>query len=344
MNLVSAWLYKSTIATYENKHKTSKAMSNNFGYEATGDEVAEFYASEIKNKTIIITGCTWGGLGAETARVLVKHDPKVVVVAGRKQEVLDDTVQHIKKETPDANIRTLVLDLGSFKSIRKAAEEVNQYSENVDVLINNAAVVYPEFQTTEDGLEAQFGIGHIGHFLFTNLILSRMLATDSPRVVNVSSGGHALASIFFDDTSFKNGDEYEIYLAYGQSKTANIMFAKELSKRYKSKGLTAYSLQPGVIKTNLGRHSSLDAKPRGPVLDAWGKEVVIPVDKWKTLNQGVATHITAAFDANIKDQSGSYLEDSKIANDNVKPHANNEADAERLWTLSEQLVGQKFSL
>ncbi|KAG2177098.1 hypothetical protein INT43_007754 [Umbelopsis isabellina] len=319
-------------------------MSNNFGFEATGDEVAEFYAGEIKGKTIIITGCTWGGLGAETARVLVKHDPKVIVVAGRKQEVLDDTVQNIKKEMPDAHIRTLVLDLGSFKSIRRAAEEVNHYSENVDVLINNAAVVYPKYQTTEDGLEAQFGVAHIGHFLFTNLILSRMLATGSPRVVNVSSGGHALASIFFDDPSFKNGETYDKHLAYGQSKTANVMFAKELTKRYKSKGLTAYSLQPGVIKTNLSRNSSLGEKPRGPVLNAWGEEVVIPVDKWKTLNQGVATHITAAFDANIKDQSGSYLEDSQIANDHVKPHANSEADAERLWILSERLVGQKFSL
>ncbi|KAJ2957923.1 hypothetical protein NQZ79_g6389 [Umbelopsis isabellina] len=319
-------------------------MSNNFGYEATGDEVADFYAGEIKGKTVIITGCTWGGLGAETARVIAKHDPKVVVVAGRNQEALDDTVQNIKKETKDANIRTLMLDLGSFKSIRKAAEEVNQYSENVDVLINNAAVVYPEYRTTEDGLEAQFGIGHIGHFLFTNLILSKMLATGSPRVVNVSSGGHALASIFFDDPSFKNGETYDQYLAYGQSKTANVMFAKELTKRYKSRGLAAYSLQPGVVKTNLSRNSNFDKKPRGPVKDAWGKEVVIPIDKWKTLNQGVATHITAAFDANIKDQSGSYLEDSKIANDHVKPHANNEADAGKLWTLSEQLVGQNFSL
>ncbi|CAM0135428.1 hypothetical protein VKS41_005065 [Umbelopsis sp. WA50703] len=319
-------------------------MPNNFVYETTGDEAGEFYSSEIKGKTVLITGCTWGGLGAEAARVIAKHNPKVVVVAGRKQEVLDDTVKKIKEETPDANVRTLVMELGSFKSVRKAAEEVNQYSEDVDVLINNAAVVYPTYYTTEDGLEAQFGIGHIGHFLFTNLILSRMLNTGSPRVVNVSSGGHALAPIFFDDPSFKNGETYDKYLAYGQSKTANVLFSKELTKRYKNKGLTAYSLQPGVIKTGLSRHNSFEEGPRKPVLDAWGKEVAIPVDKWKTLNQGVATHIVAAFDPDIKDESGSYLEDSKIANDHVKPHADNEADAEKLWTLSEELVGQKFSL
>ncbi|KAG2177062.1 hypothetical protein INT43_007718 [Umbelopsis isabellina] len=320
-------------------------MTNNFGETTTADEAASFYANEIKGKIVLITGCTWGGLGAEAARAIAKHDPKLLILAGRKQEALDDTVQKIKEESPEANLRTLIIDLASLESVKKAAAEVNQYSEPIDVLINNSGIMATPYHTTIDGFEGQFGTNHLGPFVFTNLILPRILASSSRRIVNVSSGLSSLSDIRFDDPFFKNGETYYKWLAYGQSKTANILFARELAKRYGSKGLVAFSLHPGVIQTNLFR----DVKPeemQGPYYDAWGQELDMSLVDFKNLAQGASTHIVAAFDLSIKNNSGSYLSSCKIAEDHpwLKPYAKNDEDAKKLWALSEQLVAQQFSL
>ncbi|KAI8576450.1 hypothetical protein K450DRAFT_256819, partial [Umbelopsis ramanniana AG] len=319
-------------------------MSNkNFGFHTEADEVATYFENDIKGKTVLITGCTWGGLGAEAARVISKHHAGLVIVAGRKQEALDDTIEKIKAETPSANLRSLIIDLASLESVRHAAAEVNAYSEPIDVLINNAAIMASPYHTTKDGFEAQIGTNHIGPFLFTNLILPKVLAskTGAPRIVNVSSVGHILSPIRIDDPFFDNGNAYQKWTAYGQSKTANMLFARELSNRYKSKGLTAFSLHPGGIHTNLGR----DVKPEefltpmsdydGNVID-WSKAV------FKTIPSGTSTHIVAAFDPKIASDSGAYLDDCQIAMDHAKPYAKDDTQAEKLWALSEQIVGQKF--
>lgn len=316
-------------------------MSNNFGAETTADEAARFYASEIQGKTVLITGCTWGGLGAEAARAIAKQDPKLLILAGRKQESLDDTVKKIKEESPKANLRTLIIDLASLESVKKASAEVNQYTEPIDVLINNAAIMASPYHTTKDGFEGQIGTNHLGPFLFTNSILSRVLASSSPRIVNVSSEGHGFTPIRFDDFQFKNGETYAKWIAYGQSKVANVMFARELAKRYGNKGLVAFSLHPGVIQTNLARDVDF-SEFQEPIYDSFGNTLDFSSVKWKTLPQGAATHIVAAFDSSIKDKSGAYLDDCQVANDHLKPHARDASDDAKLWTLSEDLVGQKF--
>ncbi|KAI9281362.1 NAD-P-binding protein [Umbelopsis sp. AD052] len=319
-------------------------MSNkNFGYHTEADEVAAYFENEIEGKTVLITGCTWGGLGAEAARVVSKHHAGLVVVAGRKQEALDDTIQKIKTETPSANLRSLIIDLASLESVRHAAAEVNAYSEAIDVLINNAAIMASPYHTTKDGLEAQFGTNHIGPFLFTNLILPKILAstTGAPRIINVSSLGHAFSPIRFDDPFFDNGKAYHKFAAYGQSKTANILFALELAKRYKSQGLVAFSLHPGRIQTNLGR----DLRPADfaePIKDYEGNVYDTTGVEFKSISAGTSTHIVAAFDPNIASQSGSYLVSCQLAMDEARPYARDEAEAERLWTLSEGIVGQRF--
>ncbi|KAG2177061.1 hypothetical protein INT43_007717 [Umbelopsis isabellina] len=319
-------------------------MANNFGETTTADEAASFYANEIKGKIVLITGCTWGGLGAEAARAIAKHDPKLLILAGRKQEALDDTVQKIKEESLEANLRTLIIDLASLESVKKAAAEVNQYSEPIDVLINNSGIMATPYHTTIDGFEGQLGTNHLGPFVFTNLILPRILASGSRRIVNISSGFTCLSDVRFDDPFFKNGEAYNKWAAYGQSKTANVLFARELAKRYGSKGLVAFSLHPGVIQTNLAR----DVKPeefQQPIYDAWGQEFDSSLVDYKNLGQGASTHIVAAFDPSIEKDSGSYLSSCKIANDSpfLKPYAKNDEDAKKLWTLSEKLVGQTFS-
>jgi NAD(P)-dependent dehydrogenase (short-subunit alcohol dehydrogenase family) len=321
-------------------------MSNkNFGAQTEAEEVATYFENEIKGKTVLITGCTWGGLGAEAARVIAKYHAALVIVAGRKQELLDDTIQKIKEETPSANLRSLVLDLSSLESVRRAAAEVNAYPESLDVLINNAGVMAAPYHTTKDGFEAQFGTNHIGPFLFTNLILAKLLAskTGAPRIVNVSSFGHIFSPIRFDDPFFDNGKTYEKWTSYGQSKTANMLFARELAKRYKNKGLTAFSLHPGAIFTNLQRHVvDHDAEFNDPVKDYDGNLIDVNSMTWKSIPQGTATHLVAAFDPNITSDSGAFLDDCQIANDRAKSYAKDATQADKLWKWSEKIVGQTF--
>ncbi|KAK9760946.1 hypothetical protein K7432_014535 [Basidiobolus ranarum] len=318
-------------------------MADKFNDKTTAEEAAALFANDIKGKTVLVTGCTWGGLGAEAARVIAKHGAGIVILAGRKQDALDDTISKIKEETPGAKLRSLIIDLASLESVRGAAKEVNDYSEPIDVLINNAAIMASPYNTTVDGFEAQFGVNHLGPFLFTNLILPQILAskTGAPRIVNVSSLGHTLSPIRFTDYGFNGGKDYDKWQAYGQSKTANMLFARELSNRYKGKGLTAFSLHPGVIRTNLERHVDVNVDPPA-VLDTDGKTQKVEDFKWKTIPQGSATHIVAAFDPSIKDQSGSYLADAQLNNAGALPYALDDANARKLWALSEQLIGQKF--
>jgi NAD(P)-dependent dehydrogenase (short-subunit alcohol dehydrogenase family) len=318
-------------------------MSNkNFGINTEADEVATYYENEIKGKIVLITGCTFGSLGFEAARVTAKHHAGLVIVAGRKQESLDDTIQKIKAETPSANLRSLIVDLASLESVRHAAAEVNAYPEAIDVLINSAAIFVSAYGTTQDGFETQFGTNHVGPFLFTNLILSKILAskTGTPRIVNVTSLGHKFCPIIFNDLFFDNGKTYDKWLAYGQSKTANILFTRELSHRHKSKGLTTFSLHPGTIQTNLARDLTVELAQ--PIKDIDGKAYDFSGGVYKTVPKGTSTYIVAAFDPNIASESGSFLSDCQLAMDLVKAYAKDDSLADKLWTVSEKLVGQKF--
>jgi len=319
-------------------------MSNkDFTYNTEVEEVATYFENEIKGKTVLITGCTIGGLGFEASRVVAKHQAGLVILAGRKQESLDQAIEKIKAETPSANLRSLVIDLASLESVKHAAAEVNAYSEPIDVLINNAAIMASPYHTTKDGFEAQFGTNHIGPFLFTNLILPKVLAskTGAPRIVNVSSVGHVISPIRLDDPFFDNGKAYQKWIAYGQSKTANMLFARELSNRYKSQGLTVFSLHPGGINTNLARDVN-PAEFSEPIKDYDGNVLDFSNLEWKTVPEGTSTHMVAAFDPKIASESGAYLVDCQLAMDQAKPYAKDDTQAAKLWALSEQIVGQKF--
>ncbi|KAH8550857.1 short-chain dehydrogenase [Umbelopsis sp. PMI_123] len=319
-------------------------MTTRFNRNTTSEEAASELSNQIKGKTVIITGASWNGLGAEAARVIAKHDPKLIILAGRKQESLDETIQKTKEETPNANIRSLILDLTSLESVRQAAKVVNSHEETIDVLINNAGIMATPYSTTKDGFELQFGTNHLGHFLFTALIFPRIMATKEPRIVNVTSFGHNICPILFDDPGFTNGETYSKWNGYGQSKTANVLFSRELANRYGTKGLTAFSLHPGAIITSLGKHIDLDEIDPN-MLDYYGNKIPENDDmkrNFKTLQQGTSTHIIAAFDPSIKNQNGAYLQNGIVDNESVKYWAKDDNNASKLWELSEQLVGHKF--
>lgn len=179
-------------------------MAPSFTKDTTVAEVVTAYAPLIQGKTILTTGVTLGGLGGLFVETVAAANPKLLILAGRSASKLQETAAAISSKHPNVATRTLAIDLGSLKSVRKAAAEVVSWDDvpKIDVLMNNAAVMAVDFALTEDGFESQFAIGHIGHFLFTNLIMDKVLASEEPRIINVSSNGHRLSGIRWGDPNF----------------------------------------------------------------------------------------------------------------------------------------------
>jgi len=212
--------------------------------------------SEVKldGKTVVITGANTG-IGKETAIDLAKRNARVIL-ACRSQEKGKKAEVYVRRESGNENVHFRLLDLSSFTSIRKFAKEVLEEESRIDILINNAGVMYCPYTETEDGFETQFGVNHLGHFLLTNLLLDRIKKAPEGRIVNVSSLGHTLAKGLNLDT-INSKDKYNPYDAYHKSKLANVLFTKALAKRLEGTSVTTNSLHPGVVDTELGRHLPL---------------------------------------------------------------------------------------
>ncbi|KAJ7652728.1 hypothetical protein DFH06DRAFT_1299506 [Mycena polygramma] len=299
-----------------------------FSFSTTAEEAAATFATEIRDKNVLITGTSLNGIGYETALAIAKY-ANLLIITGYNAERLKLTEDAIKKEVPTIEIHRLVLDLSSLASVRKAAEVVNVVPLPLHVLIHNAAAPIGPFKLTADGLESQFGTDHVGPFLFTKLLAPKLLSAATtnytPRVVFVASAAH----------QFGSG-------AYFQAKSANILAAIELSKRSKG-AINAYSLHPGVINTNLTQKEESIAE-----LQAIG--MLGPDGKpnhenfhWKTIAQGAATTVVAAFDPRLNDKPGAYLDDCADATVSIAPHTSDPANAEKLWTVTEKIIGEKFT-
>ncbi|MGB3739573.1 MAG: SDR family NAD(P)-dependent oxidoreductase [Pontixanthobacter sp.] len=325
-------------------------MMNDFGATTTADEVLEDI--DLSGRLAFITGGN-SGLGRETARAMAAKGAHVVI-SGRNRGKLDDAAAAIRDEAGDrATIDTIVGDLSSLDSIRACAKEAAERFDRIDLLINNAGVMATPFGTTEDGFETQFGTNHLGHFLLTNLLmpLVRQAAdwgTD-PRIVNLSSRGHHLDRVHLNDPDFTNR-EYDKWDAYGQSKTANILFTVALEKRLADDGIHALAVHPGGIMTNLSRH--MDDDDFKWMMARFKNDDGDQADgpKLKSIPQGAATTCYAATAPDLAGKGGIYLEDCHIAATDahstqygVRPYAIDPDIAERLWSLSEQRVGQTFA-
>jgi NAD(P)-dependent dehydrogenase (short-subunit alcohol dehydrogenase family) len=195
---------------------------SDFGWHTTGEEAASALSARIHNRTskyavivtantdirspVLVTGVTPGGLGCETARVIALQGPKLLIIAGRSSAKLAEAEEILKAVAPGVATRQLKLNLGSLSDVRKAAAEVNGWDDvpTIDVVINNAGIMAQPFSLTEDGIESQFGTNHIGHFLFTQLIIDKVLAAgEGKRVVNVSSNAYKGGGVRFEDWNFK---------------------------------------------------------------------------------------------------------------------------------------------
>ncbi|KAM0318847.1 hypothetical protein ACHAPQ_010540 [Fusarium lateritium] len=306
-------------------------MTPNFNEATKASELIPFYATKITGKTILITGVSAGSLGESFVKQVAVGRPAAFILAGRSPNKLQSLV-----------------DEG-----RKAAELVNSWADipHIDVLVNNAAIMAVPYHLTEDGFESQLQTNHLGHFLFTNLIMDKILAAQAPRIVFISSMGHRQGHFRWADYNFSNGELYDKWAAYGQSKTAVSLTALALAEKLGPKGLLSFSVCPGSVGTNLGAHAadqfsefvksfqSADAKMGNKWM--FNQEV-----RYKDLDEGAATHVYAAFDSELSKHNGAFLNHCRLADplaQEVFPWVTDKASAKMIWKLSEKLVGQDFS-
>ena len=323
-------------------------MTGPFGATSTTDEVLA--GKNLTGKRVLVTGVS-AGLGGETARTLAAHGA-TVVGAARDLDKAHRATEPVRKDAAHGGSLELVeCDLASLKSVRACADALNKAGKQFDVIIANAGVMATPKGTTADGFETQFGTNHLGHFVLVNRIAG-LRKKNGGRLVNLSSAGHRFADVDLDDPGFAR-TEYAPFVAYGRSKTANVLFAVEFDRRHKAQGIRATAVHPGGIQTELGRHMTPEttAAMIKSINDAnLASGNTTASFSWKTIPQGAATSVWAGFVAGADEVGGLYCEDCHVAelNDNpasrggIRPYALDSARAKALWAKSEVMVGERF--
>ncbi len=319
-------------------------MATDFDHQSTADDVLA--GMDLSGKRVLVTGGA-SGIGAETVRAMAAKGAQVIIAA-RNLENAGQVKASVVAATGNQNIDILFLELGSLAKIGASAAEFLARYESLDVLINNAGIMACPQGQTEDGFELQFGSNHIGHFYFTQKLMPALLKADSARVVALSSMAHRMSPVVFDDIQYQHRP-YEKWQAYGQSKTANILFAVGLNERYADQGVEAFAVHPGAIATPLGRH--LGEEEIQALIDANKTSANNPEDVErsgiKSVEQGAATSCYAATASELSGKGGVYLEDCGIAlqvsddpnfRGGVREYALDLANAQRLWEITEELI------
>ncbi len=322
-------------------------MTESFGWHSTTDEVLD--GIDLSGKRILVTG-TSAGLGVETARALVSHGADVVGTA-RDLDKARRATAGIAPGPNGGSLELVELDLASLASVRACADALVADGRPFDIVIANAGVMACPFGKTADGFETQFGTNHLGHFVFVNRIAS--LIRPGGRLVNLSSAGHRYADVDLDDPNFDH-TPYQEFLAYGRSKTANVLFAVEFDRRHRDSGIRATAVHPGGIQTELSRHMGEGAiEQLVENLNAANAASGKPPFEFKSIPQGAATSAWAAVVADADAVGGRYCEDCHVAevvdggselsaSAGVRPYALDPERAKALWAKSEELVGETF--
>jgi NAD(P)-dependent dehydrogenase (short-subunit alcohol dehydrogenase family) len=311
-------------------------IGSGFGFHSAADEVLA--GIDLSGKLAIVTG-GYSGIGLETVRSLTRAGASVVVPARRRaaaeQALADITGVEIDE-----------LDLGDLASVRAFAERFLASGRSLDILLNNAGIMAAPETRVGPGWEAQFGTNHLGHFTLTNLLWPALAASRGARVVALSSRGHKRSPIRFDDLMFER-EPYDKWKAYGQAKTANVLFAVQLDALGQAAGVRAFAVHPGGIVTALVRHLSADEQTALGITD--DPEQLDPT-RFKTPPQGASTSTWAATSPRLAGMGGVYCEDCEIAEvavpgsptaevSGVNAYAIDPEQAERLWAVSAELTG-----
>jgi NAD(P)-dependent dehydrogenase (short-subunit alcohol dehydrogenase family) len=298
---------------------------------------------DLSHLCAVVTGAS-GGLGAETARALAERGARVTLTA-RDLDKGATVVDEIRKSTGNARVELMALSLDDPRSVREFASAFLAKNSPLTTLVNNAGVMACPLARTEQGYEVQFATNHLGHFLLTCLLAPALRRGAPSRVVSVSSRGHRFSPVVFEDIHFERRP-YDKWSAYGQAKTANVLFAVELDRGMRAAGVRANALHPGAIVTELGRHlqpSDIEElRSRAP-----GGRM-----EWKTVPCGAATSVWAATAPELEGRGGLYLEDCHVAALRSSPAdeggyeawALDPEAAARLWRVSEEMVGERFPL
>ncbi len=331
-------------------NNSGATATKEFGATSTTDEVLS--GINLRGKLILVTGVS-AGLGVETARALVAHGAYVVGAARDLAKAETATAQVRKDAAANGGGLDLIeLDLANLKSVRACADRLLAKGEAFDVVIANAGVMATPFGHTADGFETQFGTNHLGHFVLVNRIAS--LIRDGGRLINLSSSGHRFSNVDLEDPNFER-TAYDPFIAYGRSKTANILFAVAFDKRHRNRGVRAAAVHPGGIQTELGRH--MDPGQLQKMVDHMNQQLAAEGKqpfKFKTIPQGAATSVWAGVVAPADEIGSRYCENCHVGHivpdganisaisEGVRGYALDPKNAEALWKKSEELVGESF--
>ena len=325
-------------------------MANVFGATSTTEEVLS--GVNLQGKRILVTGVS-AGIGVETARALAAHGAQVVGAARDLAKAETATAQVRKDaEANNGSFELIELDLANLTSVRACADGLVAKGEPFEVVIANAGVMATPFGHTADGFETQFGTNHLGHFVFVNRIAP--LIRTGGRLINLASSGHRFANVDLEDPNFER-TPYDPFIAYGRSKTANILFAVGFDQRHRERGVRAAAVHPGGIYTELARH--MDPSQMQAMVDQISKQLEEEGKgpfTLKTIPQGAATSVWTGVVASADEIGGRYCENCHVGNivaddvaispasEGVRAYALDLNNAQALWKKSEELVGESF--
>jgi NAD(P)-dependent dehydrogenase (short-subunit alcohol dehydrogenase family) len=337
-----------TLADPARMNRSEAMMTRQFDATSTTEEVLK--GRDLKGMRVLVTGVS-AGLGVETARALAGHGTSVVGAARDLAKAEHATSQvRADAEVGGGSFNLIELDLASLASVRSCADALVADGRPIDVVIANAGVMATPLGRTADGFETQFGTNHLGHFVLVNRIAP--LIAPGGRLVNVSSAGHRYADVDLDDPNFER-TPYEPMMAYGRSKTANILFAVEFDRRHRPRGVRATAIHPGGIRTELGRHLGDEAiAAMVERINARQAAEGKPPFQFKTIPQGAATSVWAGFVADAGEVGGRYGENCRVSavtdgtidvvSGGVRSYALDPERAKALWVKSEEWVGERF--
>lgn len=320
----------------------SARITSRFGRKSTALEVVD--GLSLRGRHILVTGGA-SGLGLETSRALAQAGASLTLGV-RNAAQGDAAVNALGQATGNRDIRVALLDLADLASVKRFADDWLARGEALHVLINNAGIMACPLTRVGPGWESQFATNHLGHFALTRALLPALLESDAPRVVALSSSGHRLSPVHFDDIHFEHR-EYNKWKAYGQAKTANALMALHLDTLHAKDGLTANAVHPGGIKTGLSRFISREEmEAMGWVRPGAPADEIPP--GFKTVEQGAATTVWAATAPELQGHGGLYLEDCNEAVPSPEgerrfgyvPHIRDRDAAAQLWQVSEALLAQ----
>ena len=325
-------------------------MTNVFSAISTTEDVLS--GVRLDGKRILVTGVS-AGIGVETARALAAHGAQVVGAA-RDLEKAEAATTQVREAAAahGGSFELIALDLADLKSVRACADALLQKSEPFDVVIANAGVMATPLGHTADGFETQFGTNHLGHFVLANRIAP--LIREGGRLINLASSGHRFANVDLEDPNFER-TPYAPFVAYGRSKTANILFAVEFDRRHRQRGVRAAAVHPGAIPTELGRH--MDPGALQTMVDQISRQLAAEGKgpfEFKTIPQGAATSVWAGITATAEEIGGQYCENCHVGrivgddvvispiSEGVRGYALDPENAKALWKKSEEMVAESF--